>query len=173
MPYYQAGGYAYAAGGGRNYAAGGFSLKGLVKGVGNVLGTVAKTGLALATGGPIAAAQQVIHSIAPTPTALSPIPQLPMFPALPMGQVPTPKQRAAGVEAIGVSPLGTVGVKMRKHRHMNAGNAKAARRAVRRIKSVRHLLTSIERELPRRPAVRHHGSPGVITRGEARRALNA
>lgn len=54
-------------------------------------------------------------------------------------------------------------------RRMNAGNAKAARRAIRRIKAVRHLLQSIERELPRRPAARSSG--GVITRSEAARAL--
>lgn len=56
-----------------------------------------------------------------------------------------------------------------KGRRLNAGNAKAARRAIRRIKSVRKLLQSIERELPRRPAAR--GSAGVITRAEAARAL--
>ena len=93
--------------------------------------------------------------------------------ALPSMQVPTAKQQAQGVVKTGVSPLGTVGVEFRKHRHMNAGNAKAARRAIRRIKSVRHMLVSIERELPRRPAPRRIGSPGVITRAEAARALRA
>lgn len=58
-------------------------------------------------------------------------------------------------------------------KRMNAGNAKAARRAIRRIKAVRHLLQSIERELPRRPAARTGGSRGVITRAEAARALRA
>lgn len=71
----------------------------------------------------------------------------------------------------GVSPLGTYGERRLKHRRMNAGNAKAARRSIRRIKAVRHLLQSIERELPHRKAVARGGSPGVITRREAMRAL--
>jgi hypothetical protein len=41
-------------------------------------------------------------------------------------------------------------------RRMNAGNAKAARRAIRRIKAVRHLLMSIEREMPHRKCTRPH-----------------
>lgn len=54
-------------------------------------------------------------------------------------------------------------------KRMNVANAKAGRRAIRRIKGLRHLLQSIERELPRRPA--RQGSRGVITRSEAARAL--
>jgi len=57
---------------------------------------------------------------------------------------------------VGVSPLGTVGVHVKKSRRMNAGNAKAARRSIRRIKAVRHLLTSIEREMPHRHCTRPH-----------------
>lgn len=45
-----------------------------------------------------------------------------------------------------------------KHRRMNAGNAKAARRAIRRIKAVRHLLHGIERELPHRKCTHSHAS---------------
>lgn len=41
-------------------------------------------------------------------------------------------------------------------RRMNAGNAKAARRAVRRIKAVRHLLESIMREMPHKRCTRPH-----------------
>lgn len=52
---------------------------------------------------------------------------------------------------VGISPLGTIGVRgPRKKPRMNAGNAKAARRAIRRIKSVRKLLQSIESQLPKR-----------------------
>lgn len=56
-----------------------------------------------------------------------------------------------------------------KRRRMNFGNARAARRAIRRIKGVRRLLKSIEDQLPRRPAPRrraaahhdhHHGHHG-------------
>lgn len=57
-------------------------------------------------------------------------------------------------------------------RRMNPGNAKAARRAIRRIKSVRKMLQSIESQLPKRKCT-HGGSRGVITRGEAARALRA
>ena len=60
----------------------------------------------------------------------------------------------------------------KKGRRINPGNATAARRAIRRIKSVRRLLMSIERQLPRRPAKRSQ-SVGVITRGEASRALRS
>lgn len=43
-----------------------------------------------------------------------------------------------------------------RNRRMNVGNAKAARRAVRRIKGVRKLLMKIEREMPHR-ACKHTG----------------
>jgi hypothetical protein len=81
------------------------------------------------------------------------------------GQQPVPGIRGAAQRLF---PGGATGY--RKIRHMNPGNAKAARRAIRRVKSVRKLLQSIERELPRRPAARG-GSRGVITRSEAARAL--
>jgi hypothetical protein len=107
--------------------------------------------------------------------------------ALPGGAVSTSSQ-AGGLRiqapSIALGPLSLTGpslsltssggatVVRRRYRHMNAGNAKAARRAIRRIKSVRHLLQSIERELPRRPAAVRR-SPGVITRSEAARALRS
>lgn len=46
------------------------------------------------------------------------------------------------------------GLKRLPGRRMNFGNAKAARRAVRRITGVRNLLRSIERQLPRRAAAK-------------------
>lgn len=61
----------------------------------------------------------------------------------------------------------------RRGKRMNVGNAKAARRAIRRIKGVRDMLKSIERELPKRTAPRAGGSRGVITRSEAARALRS
>lgn len=161
MPYYGAGDYAYQAGDHGNYAAGS---------IGSFFGKALKTVGGLVGGLPGAALRGAGGLLAPTPAQNTPIPILPM----PMGQVPTPKQRGRDVTKIGVSPLGTVGVAFRKHRHMNAGNAKAARRAIRRIKGVRHLLQSIERELPhQKPRFPHRGSPGVITRAEAARALRA
>lgn len=52
-----------------------------------------------------------------------------------------------------------------RNRRMNVGNAKAARRAVRRIKGARKLLQSIEKQMPRRPASRgktqHHHHPAA------------
>lgn len=58
-----------------------------------------------------------------------------------------------------------------RSKRMNVANAKAGRRAIRRIKGLRNLLKSIERELPRRPAARN--TRGVITRSEAARALRS
>jgi len=162
MSYYLAGDY-YRAGGGRNYAAGGlFSFLGkAAKSVGSFIGGPIGAGLQLA-GGALAPA---------TPTSSTPMPPPPNFSMAGGARIPSPTAAARGVTAVGVSPLGTVGIKFKGSRRMNAGNAKAARRAIRRIKSVRHLLQSIERELPRRPAPRGGGSRGVITRAEASRAL--
>lgn len=168
MPYYQAGGYAYAAGAMGNYQAGG-----IFDFLGKAAKSVVKVGAGLLTGGPLGGVAAAVRELAPTPAANTPIPIMQPPMGLQALSSLTPTQVKHGVVKTGVSPLGTVGVAFGKHRHMNAGNAKAARRAIRRIKAVRHLLVGIERELPRRPAVRHHGSPGVITRGEARRALSA
>jgi hypothetical protein len=56
-----------------------------------------------------------------------------------------------GTSMVGGGPYGVRMTGMgRRRRRMNAGNAKAARRAIRRIKSVRHLLQTIEKQLPRR-----------------------
>jgi len=46
-------------------------------------------------------------------------------------------------------------------RRMNAGNAKAARRAIRRIKAVSHLLQSIMREMPHQKCSRPHARSHV------------
>lgn len=50
--------------------------------------------------------------------------------------------------ALTIDPL--TGEVKKKRRRMNFGNAKAARRAIRRIKGARKLLQDIERQLPRR-----------------------
>lgn len=149
MPYY-AGDY-YRAGDRRsNYAAG--SIWGFVK---KAAGTVARTVIAATPAG------HVINAIAPPATTMAGQPLAPV-PGV-MGAV----QRMAPGGESGFSFRGA------KTRRMNAGNVKAARRAIRRIKSVRSLLQSIERELPRRPAPRTGGSRGVITRSEAARALRS
>lgn len=66
------------------------------------------------------------------------------------------RQREPGVSGVvhRAIPGGKSGF-MPKKRRMNAGNAKAARRAIRRIKSVRHMLQAIERELPKRTVHGH------------------
>lgn len=51
----------------------------------------------------------------------------------------------------------------RRRRRMNFGNAKAARRAIRRIKGTRKLLQDIEKQLPRRPAPRRRDLPAGHT----------
>ena len=160
MGYYLAGDY-YRAGGGRNYAAGGlFSFLGrAARTVGGVMGGPAGALLTGAGG-----------LLAPSPIASA----NPSFSVAPGAgtRMPTPTQAAHGVTGVGLSSMGTIGIKFKGTRRMNAGNAKAARRAIRRIKSVRHMLQSIERELPRRPAPKG-ASRGVITRAEAARALRA
>lgn len=146
MPYYGAGDY-YRAGGG-NYAAGGFlgKLWGGVK-------SVARTAIGMTPVG------RVAEAIIPPPTTQG-------------GQrmEPTPGARGVAQRMVpggetGFRPFGGGG------KRMNMGNAKAARRAIRRIKGVRNLLQSIEKELPRRPAPR--ATRGVITRAEAARALRS
>ncbi len=163
MGYYLAGDY-YRAGGGRNYAAG--SLKSWLGGAAKKLG-------GLVGGIPGALISGAGGLLAPTPMPAAPAAQPAFSMAGPGQRVPTAAQAARGVEAVGVSSMGTVGIRFGKTRRMNSGNAKAARRAIRRIKGVRHLLQSIERELPRRPAIKSGGSRGVITRAEAARALRA
>jgi len=46
-----------------------------------------------------------------------------------------------------------------RNRRMNFGNARAARRSVRRLKGARKLLQDIERMMPRRPAARPRHGP--------------
>lgn len=130
---------------------GGF-LSGLVRTVGRVAGTVLG-------GTPVGTAINVARGIMPGgTTALAKAGPGP-------GRRPEPGITGAVHRFVPGGHTGYIG-----GRRMNAGNAKAARRAIRRIKAVRKLLQSIERELPRRPAARG-GSPGVITRSEASRAL--
>lgn len=66
-------------------------------------------------------------------------PGLGSLPALPL---------SGGTDVV-VHADGTATVK-KKYRRMNYGNAKAARRAIRRIKGVRKMLQDIEKQLPRR-----------------------
>lgn len=164
MGYYSAarGGYALKARVRQSYYR---SRGGFFSSIGRALGSVASVAGRILPG-PIG----TIASVAGRVLGGSP-PTLAMPGGLPMttlagGQRPEPGVRGAVHRMV---PGGESGYLPRKR--MNAGNAKAARRAIRRIKSVRKLLQSIERELPRRPAKR--GSFGVITRAEAARALRS
>lgn len=117
-----------------------------------------------------------------TNTSPSPVPAFSLSPG-------TNVTRAApgGSMTVGVSPLGTVGAHFTPgrargthlnrsgyytrqgyvapgtrevpNRSMNAGNARAARKAIARIKSARRLLQSIERQLPHRTvrSCKHRG----------------
>lgn len=148
------GGYAY------RYARGGF-LSGLARTVGRVAGAVGRVLVPGAAG----VLGVLGGSSGSTPTMTMPG-GMPVLAAAsggrgrPRGGVRGAIQRALPGGESGYLPV----------RRMNAGNAKAARRAIRRIKAVRKLLQGIERELPRRPCG-HRGSPGRITRAEAARAL--
>lgn len=153
MGYYRAGGY-YAAGG--YYRAGGIFgfLKGAVK---TVAGVVGKAGIPVVSG--------VANIVAGTPSPITPnygfAANLPQVPQRPEPGIAGAVHRMVPGGATGYLP----------RRRMNVANVKAARRAIRRITGVRHLLKSIEKQLPMRPAPRRYGSPGVITRSEAARAL--
>ena len=78
-------------------------------------------------------------------------------------------ERGAGVEA-GACPSGwhlnkqdgaggAAGTYCVRNRRMNFGNARAARRGVRRLKGARKLLKDIESMMPRRPAARARHGP--------------
>ena len=78
---------------------------------------------------------------------------------------------------IGMTPYGTPYVKRKKRRRMDYGNIKALRRADRRLDGfvgvARKALKHTNYKVVSRGAGKSRGSRGVITRAEARRALNA
>src|SRR5262245_11894995 len=90
----------------------------------------------------------------------------------PIPGLPGPAEAGARVgTAIGRRVRSAMSGKLR--RRINPLNVRAARRAIRRIKAVRKITAQIERALPTRrvgPRI-FAGSPGVITRREAARAL--
>ena len=139
------------------------SVASFIPGVGSVVGAVANVaGGLLGGGGRPQAAPQILPSALPGGTSLI--------------AARTAQLQMAGSKALSATGVAKAQAAMyggRKGRRMTAGHAKPAPRAIRRIKAVRHLLQGIERELPRRPAIARRGSPGVITRAEAARALRA
>lgn len=149
------GGYAY------RQARGGF-LSGIGRAIGRVASTVGRVASVVPGLGIAGAAAGVVgRALAPSSGV--------MPGGVTLGTVQRPEPGLTGV-VHRLVPGGSTGYI--KSKRMNAGNAKAARRAIRRIKSVRNLLKSIEAELPRRPAPRGR-SPGYITRSEAARALRS
>lgn len=172
MGYYRAGGY-YRGGG--YYRAGGL-LSGIGKLVKGATGIVGGLNIPVVSGVARAVSERIpVPPPQPQPQSVMPgagmqfgITTLGVGPTLPASpDRPVPGVRGAVQRIL---PGGASGYYTVRRRHINPGNAKAARRAIRRINSVRKLLMSIERQLPRRPAPRT-GSRGVITRSEAARAL--
>lgn len=124
-----------------------------------------------------AVTQRVTAAVAPRPVIQpGPLPQQAsvaqlglgaagrVLPAI--GRVLTGRAAAAGTVGFAAGQLfDAAGNPVPKRRRMNFGNARAARRAIRRIKGVRRLLKSIEDQLPRRPAPRrraqHHHHPAA------------
>jgi len=74
-----------------------------------------------------------------------------LFPSIPGVTSQTPMQKTANklVNAV-MSPTGMMVVPATRRRRMNPANIKAARRAIRRIRSTRRILQRIERMLPTR-----------------------
>lgn len=125
----------------------GISLKGILRGAGKLVGTVAR---ATPIGGIISTAASLIPRSTPAPPVLQAMPT--------RTSLAGPGTAVAGR----VSPLGTVGIcgpgmrlkkdggcTNRKRPHMNVANQRAARRAITRISGVRKLLRSIEVALPK------------------------
>lgn len=93
--------------------------------------------------------------------------QMSIFSALPrIARVPAVRRGAEiiGGAALGAALVGGDGQPMRRRRRMNFGNAKAARRAIRRIKGTRKLLQDIEKQLPRRTVTRRAPPAGHRSR---------
>ena len=93
--------------------------------------------------------------------------QMSIFSALPrIVRSPAVRRGAeiAGGAVLGAALVGPDGQPMRRRRRMNFGNAKAARRAIRRIKGTRKLLQDIEKQLPRRTVTRRAPPAGHRSR---------
>jgi len=158
--YGRAGNYAYQAGG--IFSSIGKFVGGVAKVAGGLLpgpiGTIARIGGGILAG---AAAGRAVQAIAPS-----------VFPGPPGGMVPVPGIRGIVERTL---PGGATGYMSSSRRRMNAMNVKALRRASRRIDSftrtARKALKHTGYMIISRSARRGGGSPGVITRREASRAL--
>lgn len=94
----------------------------------------------------------------------------------PARKAPVPRPGSGGTfpgdEVFDMGRVTVEGRRFRRRRRQNPMNVKALRRAIRRVKSFKKIEAQVNRILPvRRVAGRRGGSPGVITRSEALRAL--
>lgn len=131
-------------------------LGGIIKGAVTQRVTQAVTPRPVITPGPIPAQASILGPAATVAGRVIPS----------LGRVLTGRAATAGAVGFAAGQLfDAAGNPVPKRRRMNFGNAKAARRAIRRIKGVRRLLKSIEDQLPRRPAPRrraqHHHHPSA------------
>lgn len=167
----------YAAGDYYRYQAGGI-LGSIVKGIGGAIGGFVR-------GGPLGAITGGIKGVlgkAPTGTAVT-LAQLPPLPPLQMPTSTTQigpggivyKRTEYGAEVRGVGAGGRP-----RLRRMNVANAKALRRALRRVAGFGKLARRAKRDIARaasavgvQRSTRWGGSRGVITKAEASRALRS
>lgn len=144
MPYYLAGDF-YRAGGGNYYRAGGI--------LGTLFGAVTRTVGSLGIPGVSAVANIIAPEQRPRGQAAAVTTPATLATAgvTQVGGKPAIRQKEPGITGAvhRLMPGGHSGY-LPGRRHMNPGNAKAARRAIRRITSVRKMLHSIERQLPHR-----------------------
>lgn len=104
------------------------------------------------------------------------LPRLPPPSRVPSRRPPSgPSRPGVGIPDIGPifgERVDVTGRRLRRRRRQNPLNVKALRRAIRRVKGFKKIEVQVNRLLPKRPAARGGGgSPGVITRIEAARAL--
>lgn len=124
----------------------------LAKGIGKVVGTVAKVAAPIARVVPGLGTVAGIASLAGGIISKPKIPQLPAFPKVPGLQFGRPPS-TAGLPNFGTVVGGASSTHpARRRRRMNPMNHKAANRAIRRIKAVRKIVRSIESSLPKQRA---------------------
>ncbi len=125
---------------------------GILGAIGSVIGKVAKTAISLTPAGRIASTaislgSSLLGSRASTGGSNLPVPipppQLPSFPGTGVGVTTATGPVTRGNVTVGVSPLGTVGIRVRKRRRMNVANVRALRRALRRAHGFAHLANGV------------------------------
>lgn len=124
---------------------------GLLGSIGKALGGVARAAVNILPG-PVGAVARTVLSAAGGGSSARPAALPGGMPVMTFaGQTPVPGVRGTVQRLL---PGGATGY--RTSRRMNVGNAKAARRAIRRIKGVRKMLQSIESQMPKRKCTKPH-----------------